>query len=81
MNQIHFQETGLKVAFCRAVVFQGVQQKGCALLQKTVLHEHIHNLLRLVKLEKTYIEKTYTHIPFSVYTKKAWLDRCPGVML
>lgn len=67
MNQIHFQETGLKVAFCRAVVFQGIQQKGCALLQKTVLHEHIHNLLILVKVREEGC--TYTHVHFSVYTK------------
>lgn len=52
MNQIHFQQTSLKVAFCWAVIFQSIQQKGCALLNKTVLHEHIHNLLRNIKLEK-----------------------------
>lgn len=78
MNQIHFQEAGLKVAFCRAVVFQGIQQKGCALLQKTVLHEHIHNLLRLVKLEK---KGLYTHIYHFLCIQIAWLDRHSGVML
>lgn len=62
MNQVHFQETSLKVAFCRAVIFQGIQQKGCALLNKAVLHEHIHNLLRLVKLEKGVYIHTRTFI-------------------
>lgn len=46
MNQIHFQETSLKVAFCRAVVFQGIQEEGGALLDEAVLHEHIHDLWR-----------------------------------
>lgn len=71
MNQIHFQETGLKVAFCRAVIFQGIQQKGCALLQKTVLHEHIHNLLRLDKLQKRGL---YTHMYIFLCIQKAWGD-------
>lgn len=58
------------MAFCRSVIFQSIQQEGRALLNETVLHEHIHNLLRLLEKRGLYIDM---HVNLCILM--AWLER------